>query len=213
MLVVSQQTASLGIPLRGPCLSLAAPGHPQPHIHLTHLSLDILVMMGRSRGGVHSSCHTLGVWNGDTVRASIAGLHRMVFTPAPSASDPPTLWESCLLESTLCLSPGPHRDEGSLGLCPQQLVLAHCPAGLVPTSPALGHLHRPSSSWPGSQGLLPTCLFSPLPLPSVTGLLYLQPPPWAPSTWRGSASSTPSWQAQKAQGTDKGQASGCDFHI
>ena len=84
----------MGIPLRGPCLSLAAPGHPQPHIHLTHLSLDILVMMGRSRGGIHSPCHTLGVWNGDTVSASIAGLHRMVFTPSQSASNPPTLRES-----------------------------------------------------------------------------------------------------------------------
>ena len=84
------------------------------------------------------------------------------------------------MESTLCPSPGPHRDEESLGLCPQQLLLAHCPAGLVPHYLALGHLHRPSSSWLGSQELLPTRLFSPLPLPSVTGLLYLQPPPLGP---------------------------------
>ena len=116
------------------------------------------------------------------------------------------------MESTLCLSPGPHRDEGSLDLCPQQLVLAHCPVGFVPTSLALGHLHRPSSSWPGSQELLLTCLFSPLPfllsLASYTsnllpGPFHLERKCLLHALLAGSEST----------GVDEGKASGCDFHI
>lgn len=176
--MVSQQTASVRIPLRGPCLCLAAPGHPRPHIPLKHLSTGILTLMGRSRGGVRSSCHTLGVWNEDTQGvASVPSLRRMVFTPSQSASHPPTLWESRLGASTLRLPPGPRGDKGNQGFRPQQLLLTCRPACLEPTCPALGHPHRPSSSWLGRQT---SHLFSPLPLPPTSGLLYLQPPPRDP---------------------------------
>lgn len=149
------------IPLRGPCLCLAAPGHPRPHIPLKHLSTGILTLMGRSRGGVRSSCHTLGVWNEDTQGvASVPSLRRMVFTPSQSASHPPTLWESRLGASTLRLPPGPRGDKGSQGFRPQQLLLTCRPACLEPTCPALGHPHRPSNSWLGRQT---SHLFSPSP--------------------------------------------------
>lgn len=117
----------------------------------------------------------LGVWNEDTQGvASVPSLRRMVFTPSQSASHPPTLWESRLVASTLRLPPGPRGDKASQGFRPQQLLLTCRPACLEPTCPALGHPHRPSNSWLGRQT---SHLFSPLPLPPTSGLLYLQPPP------------------------------------
>lgn len=155
----------------------------------------------------------LGVWNEDTQGvASVPSLRRMVFTPSQSASHPPTLWESRLVASTLRLPPGPRGDKASQGFRPQQLLLTCRPACLEPTCPALGHPHRPSNSWLGRQT---SHLFSPLPLPPTSGLLYTSNLlPRTPSSWkRGVSSTLTSRQALEAQGAEEGKGSGRDFHF
>lgn len=92
--------------------------------------------------------------------------------------------------------------------CLHTALLALCP----PTWPLATFTGPPAHGW-GARNCSPPVCSAPFPfllsLASCTSNLL----PWAPSTWRGSASSTLSWQAQKAQGADEGKASGCDFHV
>ena len=133
--------------LSGKPSSLGSFRTPWPPIHLTHLSPGILMMMGRTRNGVCSSCHTICVWSED---------RGIVFRPPASAST--RWWSSCHPRLPACgvlllLLPGALGNEASLGclqeaFCPQQLLLAHCPACLEFTFPSLSTLTGPPAhSW------------------------------------------------------------------